>query len=103
MGVVRVNEPTKKKDLNVKTVYERKDYEVDFLASLGNEKYYIQSAYSMDSSEKEAQEKRSLVNIGDSFKKIIITKSRLSPHYDEDGVLHLSLFDFLLDPDSLKR
>lgn len=65
----------------------KKQLEVDFIANKGNKKYYIQSAYSFSTTEKIAQEKASLLNIDDSFKKIIIVKDRLKPFLDEKGIL----------------
>lgn len=85
--------------LNDKDV--KKQLEVDFIANLGSKKYYIQSAYSLPSKEKLEQEKASLINIDDSFKKIIVIKDRIKPSLDEHGILTINLFDFLLDMDSL--
>lgn len=79
----------------------KKQLEVDFIANLGSKKYYIQSAYSLPSKEKLEQEKASLINIDDSFKKIIVIKDRIKPSLDEHGILTINLFDFLLDMDSL--
>ena len=79
----------------------KKQLEVDFIANLGSKKYYIQSAYSIPSKEKLEQEKASLINIDDSFKKIIVVKDRIKPSLDEYGILTINLFDFLLDMDSL--
>lgn len=79
----------------------KKQLEVDFIANLGSKKYYIQSAYSLSSKEKLEQEKASLINIDDSFKKIIVVKDRIKPSLDEHGILTINLFDFLLDMDSL--
>lgn len=79
----------------------KKQLEVDFIANLGSKKYYIQSAYSISSKEKLEQEKASLINIDDSFKKIIVVKDRIKPSLDEHGILTINLFDFLLDMDSL--
>lgn len=79
----------------------KKQLEVDFIANLGSKKYYIQSAYSLPSKEKLEQEKASLINIDDSFKKIIVVKDRIKPSLDEYGILTINLFDFLLDMDSL--
>lgn len=76
-------------------------WEVDFVANMGSSRYYIQSAYNLQSHEKLEQEKRSLTNISDSFKKIIITRGPLEPWHDDDGILHLSLIDFLLQPESI--
>ena len=79
----------------------KKQLEVDFIANLGSKKYYIQSAYSLSSKDKLEQEKASLINIDDSFKKIIVVKDRIKPSLDEHGILTINLFDFLLDMDSL--
>lgn len=79
----------------------KKQLEVDFIANLGSKKYYIQSAYSLPSKEKLEQEKASLINIDDSFKKIIVVKDRIKPSLDEHGILTINLFNFLLDMDSL--
>lgn len=79
----------------------KKQLEVDFIANLGSKKYYIQSAYSLPSKEKLEQEKASLINIDDSFKKIIVVKDRIKPSLDEHGILTINLFDFLLDMDSM--
>jgi predicted AAA+ superfamily ATPase len=75
----------------------RAHLEVDFVASKGSQKFYIQSALSMESLEKQTQEKRSLHNIDDSFKKIVVTKNDLNPTYDDEGVMTVDLFDFLLN------
>lgn len=75
--------------------------EVDFVATLGNNKIYIQSAYSMTNPEKEAQEKRSLRNISDSFKKIILVGDSINTRRDEYGIITLGVREFLLDNDSL--
>lgn len=80
----------------------RKQLEVDFVANLGSKRYYIQSALSIPDVDKMAQEAASLVNISDSFKKVIIVKDNIAPWHNEDGILILSLFDFLLKPDSLE-
>ena len=75
--------------------------EVDFIANLGSKKYYVQSALSIPNREKEIQESRSLTTINDSFKKIIIVKDHIMPRRNEDGILTIGLFDFLLKEDSL--
>ena len=75
--------------------------EVDFIATLGSKKYYIQSALSMDTPQKETQEKRSLYCIDDSFKKIIVCKNGLNVLRDEKGIVTMDLFDFLMNEDSL--
>lgn len=79
----------------------KKQLEVDFIANQGSKRYYIQSAYSLPSPEKLRQEKTSLLKIDDSFKKIIIVKDRIKAFWDEDGILTMNLFDFLLDKNSL--
>ena len=83
-----------------------KDYraalEVDFVANLGSRRYYIQSAYQLPDPAKTEQEKASLKAIGDSFKKIVLTRDVVKPMYDDDGILTMSVLDFLLDPRSLE-
>ena len=81
--------------------WSRTQLEVDFIANLGSKKYYVQSALSITDREKEIQESRSLMNINDSFKKIIIVKDHIMPRRNEDGILTIGLFDFLLKEDSL--
>ena len=78
-----------------------KQLEVDFIASKGNNKIYIQSAYSMPTKEKIYQEERPLLKINDNFKKIIIVKDYIKRTRDEYGIITMNIFDFLLDPDSL--
>ena len=74
---------------------------VDFVANLGSKRYYVQSALSIPDRKKEIQESRSLMNIKDSFKKVIIVKDNIMPRRNEEGILTIGLFDFLLDEDSL--
>ena len=95
VGVVVMNEtdPAGKKI--------RKQLEIDFVCNKGSKRYYIQSAFAMQDEKKMQQEQRSLVNTGDGFKKIIITKDAIAPLYNEEGVLVMSVFDFLLNPDSM--
>lgn len=81
---------------------ERTYLEIDFIANLGSKRYYIQSAFSMPTEEKRIQEKASLVNIGDSFKKIIIVKDVVNVTRDEDGITTMSIYDFLLKENSLE-
>lgn len=96
IGEVNVSEKTDRIDVNGRPIYAQKALEVDFIATKGSRKFYIQSALSMESREKQAQEKRSLYYIDDSFKKIVVAKTGLNPTYDEAGVLTIDLFDFLL-------
>lgn len=81
---------------------ERTYLEIDFIANLGSKRYYIQSAFSMPTEEKRIQEKASLINIGDSFKKIIIVKDVVNVTRDEDGITTMSIYDFLLKENSLE-
>ena len=80
---------------------ERFFLEIDFVANLGSKRYYIQSALNMSAEEKEKQEKASLLEIKDSFKKIIIVKDGLPVRRDESGIITMDLFDFLLNAESL--
>ena len=95
VGVVVVNET----DKSGKKI--RKQLEIDFVCNKGSKRYYIQSVFAMPDINKTQQEQRPLINTGDGFKKIIITKDALTPLYNEDGVLVMSVFDFLLNPESL--
>ena len=76
--------------------------EVDFIANRGNNKFYIQSAFAIDTEEKQTQEKKSLLNIRDFFKKIIIVKDDIKRKRDENGIITMSIYDFLLDEKSLE-
>ncbi len=78
-----------------------KQSEVDFVCNFVDKRYYIQVALTIPTKEKLEQEQNSLLRINDSFKKIIIVKDISRSHYNEDGVYLLSLFDFLLNPNSL--
>lgn len=82
---------------NVEGKYIRKQLEVDFVCNQGSKRYYIQSAFSMPDLEKQRQETRPFRNIEDSFKKIIVTHDMVPKHYDDDGVLVVNIYDFLLD------
>ena len=95
VGMVEI----KKQDNGGKWI--RIQLEVDFIASLGSKKYYVQSALSIPDREKEIQESRSLTSINDSFKKIIVVKDNIMPRRNEEGILTIGLFDFLLKEDSL--
>lgn len=75
--------------------------EVDFIASLGNKRYYIQSAFRLPDEEKLRQEKASLLALSDGFKKIILVKDVMRPRRGDDGILIMSVFDFLLYPHGL--
>lgn len=88
-------------DTNEKGNSIRKQLEIDFVCNKGSKRYYIQSAYAIPDQAKMEQEQRSLMLTGDFFKRIIITKDTPSPHYNENGVLIMSVYDFLLDENSL--
>ena len=79
--------------------FTRKKLEVDFVVNLGNRRYYIQSAYNIPSEEKMKQEQASLLAINDAFRKIIIVNQPILSGYNEQGILMLSLKDFLLSPE----
>ena len=79
----------------------QKKLEIDFIANRGNNRYYIQSALTIDSKEKREQEERSLINTNDFFRKIIIVKDNIKRWRDEKGIVIMGIVDFLLDFDSL--
>lgn len=95
IGVVELNE----KDVNGKNI--KPQYEVDFICNQGSKKIYIQSAYEMKSDLKEQQERKSLLNINDSFKKIIIINGYAKPRIDDNGIITMGVLYFLLNEDSL--
>lgn len=97
VGVVVVNS-TDKDGASI-----RKQLEIDFVCNKGSKRFYIQSAYAIPNQGKMEQEQRSLMLTGDGFKKIIITKDAPAPHYNDSGVLVMSIFDFLLNPASLEQ
>lgn len=76
--------------------------EIDFVVNDGMNKYYIQSALNIDDENKEKKELRPLMATRDFFKKVIITKTRMKPWFDESGIMHIGLYDFLLDENCLK-
>ncbi len=90
VGVVEVRDKSGQKKL-----------EIDFVANRGNNRYYIQSALTIDSKEKREQEERSLINTNDFFRKIIIVKDNIKRWRDEKGIVIMGIVDFLLDFDSL--
>lgn len=94
VGVVELKERKGKE-------FSYKQLEVDFIANKGNNKIYIQSAFSMPNEEKINQEERPLLKINDNFKKIIIVKDYIKRTRNENGIITMSIFDFLLDPNSL--
>ena len=70
-------------------------YEIDFIAQNGRDKYYIQSAYKIDDEEKQNQELRPLLKVDDSFQKIIITGNDIATYTDDKGIVYMGLFQFL--------
>lgn len=94
VGVVPVTKKENGKQL-------RKQYEIDFVCNLGSQRYYIQAAYRMESDAKIAQEKASLRNVNDSFKKIVIVGEHTPVIRDESGITTISIYDFLLKENSL--
>lgn len=81
---------------------KRVTYEIDFVCNKGNQRYYIQSAYRLDSEEKIRQEENSLRNVDDSFKKIIIVGNPILVERDNAGITTMSIYDFLLKENSLE-
>lgn len=96
VGVVERSE----RDENGKVI--RKKLEVDFVCNRGNQRYYIQSAFVIPDRDKMQQEQKSLVHIGDSFKKIIVVKDRIKLWRNEKGIVIMGIMDFLLNPNSLE-
>ena len=80
----------------------RKKLEVDFVCNRGNQRYYIQSAFAIPDNNKMQQEQKSLVHIGDSFKKIIVVKDRIKLWRNDEGIVIMGIMDFLLNPNSLE-
>ena len=80
----------------------KKQLEVDFICNKGSKKYYIQSAYMLETETKMAQEIRPFLKINDSFKKIVITSNTPKPFYNDQGILIMNVYDFLLNVESLK-
>ena len=95
VGVVEMYE------LNSKGKSVLKKTEVDFICNQADKRYYIQVVYTIDSEDKIKQEQKSLLHIDDAFKKIIITKDSIKPHYNNYGVYIIGLYDFLLNNDIL--
>ena len=77
----------------------RKSLEIDFVVNSGDRRYYIQSAYNIPSEEKLKREQASLLSINDAFRKLIIVDRPILSGYNEQGIIMLSLKDFLLDPE----
>lgn len=97
VGVVEINE--RQKDGK----YVRKQIEVDFVCNKADERVYVQSAFSIPTTEKRLQEERPLVNVGDGFRKVMVTKDNVLRHNDENGILIMSLQEFLIDEGALEK
>lgn len=80
----------------------KKQLEIDFVANKGNNKIYIQSALEMKTAEKVRQEQKSLLNVNDFFKKIIIVGDNIKRSRYDNGIILMSIYDFLLDANSLE-
>lgn len=96
VGVVVVN--TK----NEQGVSQRKQLEVDFVCNQGSKRFYIQSALRLPTAEKREQELRSLKNIDDSFLKFVITEDPIKKYHDDNGVIFMNIYEFLMDEESLR-
>ena len=79
----------------------RKQLEIDFVCNKGSKRYYVQSAFSIPDEAKMQHETNSLLRIDDTFKKIIVVKDTPAPWYTDEGILVISVYDFLLNADSL--
>lgn len=97
VGVVEINE--RQEDGK----YVRKQIEVDFVCNKADERVYVQSAFSIPTIEKRQQEERPLVNVGDGFRKVVVTKDNVIRHNDENGILIMSLKEFLMDEGALEK
>ena len=97
VGVVEVNET------NNFGVRVKPQYEVDFVCNQGSKRIYIQSSFEINSDSKKVQEQKSLLNINDSFKKIIITGDVSKPRMDDNGIITMGIYYFLLNEDSLNQ
>lgn len=91
-----------KREKNEEGVFTKKQLEIDFIANQGSRRYYIQSAFSLPDAEKMKQEKASLINVSDSFKKMIVIKDVINVRHDEDGITIISIYDFLLNDSSME-
>ena len=97
VGVVEVNKTDEK------GTHSKPQYEVDFVCNQGNKRIYVQSAYEIQDNQKYLQERNSLVNINDSFKKIIIVGDVSKPRMDDNGIITMGIYYFLMNEDSLNQ
>ena len=82
---------------------EKRKLEIDFVANMGSQRYYIHSAFQIPDQDKEKQEKESLNNVNDSFKKIVLVRDVVKISRDEKGIVTMSIYDFLMDKNSLEK
>lgn len=94
VGVVEVRKIEDEKQV-------RKQLEVDFVVNRSSQRYYIQSAFALPTQEKVDQEQASLINIPDSFKKIVVVKGNGPVWRNEEGITFMGIYDFLLNENSL--
>lgn len=92
-----------KRKIDEKGKKDYKQLEIDFVANKGSDKYYIQSAYSIEDNNKKEQELQSLLNISDNFKKMVIVYDSFIKWQDDNGIIYISIYDFLLNENSLKE
>lgn len=97
VGVVPVVE------VNKEGKQQRRQLEIDFVCNKGASRYYIQSAYSLPTEEKRIQETRPFGKIKDAFKRIVVTGDMVPTHYDENGILMVNIYDFLLNPTAVEQ
>ena len=81
----------------------RTQLEIDFVINRGSQRYYIQSALTIEEPEKRIQEIQSLLRVPDSFRKIVVTGNRINPWMDENGIQYVGIEDFLLDESLISR
>ncbi|WP_322876488.1 ATP-binding protein [Mycoplasmopsis felis] len=82
---------------NIDNKRKKVQLEIDFVVNLGHKKFYIQSAFNIESEQKREQETLSLRKINDSFKKIVVLKDNIIPYHDDNGIYYVGLIQFLLD------
>ncbi len=92
-----------KRKIDEKGKKDYKQLEIDFVANKGSDKYYIQSTYSIEDNNKREQELQSLLNISDNFKKMVIVYDSFIKWQDDNGIIYISIYDFLLNENSLKE
>ena len=92
-----------KRKINENGKKDYKQLEIDFVANKGSDKYYIQSAYSVEDTNKREQELQSLLNVSDNFKKMVIVYDSFIKWQDNNGIIYISIYDFLLNENSLKE